>query len=156
MKKWKFSSKFAVPTSFGLFHDIVFWTFVYFRFTGLSRSDDILSYLKLIMSRNPDAYIDATMISYSTDTTYCEKTASCGNGFVLDPVNFICYKTISIKRSYSESHLCGVDGAGFPNFNNDAEIDGFLSIIKSGNYQLLCTCEAISEVVYASLVSLII
>ena len=105
-----------------------------FSFPGLLASDDILSFLALLSSKNPDEFM-ASQILKLTRGIACENDQiSCKLGYILDPVNSICYKVIQSIKSLNDQPICEDSFAVPISFNNDAAVEGFLSLIQSGNF----------------------
>jgi len=101
-----------------------------FSFPGLTATDDLLSLIKLMISRSPDNSIAASVVFNATQWPCTLGNITCPRGFVLDASNSVCYFVLPDLTSGYSDILC--PESTLVQFYNDAEINGFVNLLKSG------------------------
>ena len=105
---------------------------MFFSFPGLNASEDVLSFIKLLTSKNPDNS-NIVKFAYEIARQPCGRNyISCPQGYVLDSVNYICYLVKNdLTTQFSTTPICPPSYT-LIQFYNDAEVDGFIQLIKTG------------------------
>ncbi len=106
----------------------------------MSKSDDVPALLELLLSKNPNSTIRGQISLFGgyeeCDSDYYEsvkESLKCPESFVLNSNNSYCYNIASGEGSFQyASAVCYNWDAEILSFKNDDDINGFLTLIKSG------------------------
>lgn len=84
-----------------------------------------------MISRSPENSIAASVVFNATKWPCTFNNGTCPQDFVMDASNSICYLVLTELTSRNSDNLC--PESTIVQFYNDAEIIGFVNILKSGS-----------------------
>ena len=116
---------------------------IHFSFPGIDPKDDILSLLKLMVSKNPMNDIDSKIAlnggydpctNFFGNESFWTENAGCEPGFVPDKNNVYCYKVLSKLENFNNGkQICKYNyKAEMVLFHSNLEVKGLIKIILQG------------------------
>jgi hypothetical protein len=111
------------------------------RFPGVNSSVNILTLLKLFLSKDPNTTITVQTALFGGYAT-CEKDLilerigkneiACDEGYTFDPVSTRCYIVPDIISNDFIEGCIHASGSDFVQFDSDEEVGGFMDMLTSG------------------------
>ncbi len=96
-------------------------------------SDNLETLVPLFNSKNPDAIV-LKMALDSLETVCNFPPNICDKGYTWDPLSGLCFIVLnSSKNFWSATEACLGKGAELVGFENDNQVQGFLTLLNKGD-----------------------